>query len=242
MNKLRVLDLFSGIGGFSLGLDRTGGFETVAFCEIEEFPQKVLMKHWPGVPIFEDVCELKGEDVGPVEVICGGFPCQDVSVSGAKAGIGEGSRTGLFHHMLRIATEMEAPPYIIFENVGGFLSGPTDNPGEWFGNFLRELAKIGYDAEWFCLSASSIGAPHQRERVWIVAYPDTAQCERGGISRRVYEEHAYFSDARWGQDKPGVERASDGVPDQMDRLASLGNAVVPQIPEMIGHAILETYK
>ena len=85
MRKLRVLDLFSGIGGFSLGLERTGGFETVAFCEIEEFPRKVLAKHWPGAPIFEDVCKLKGEDVGAIDVICGGFPCQDIYFAGQDA-------------------------------------------------------------------------------------------------------------------------------------------------------------
>lgn len=82
MRKLRVLDLFSGIGGFSLGLERTGGFETVAFCEIDPFCRRVLAKHWPAVPCFEDVTKLRGEDVGPVDVICGGFPCQDISSAG----------------------------------------------------------------------------------------------------------------------------------------------------------------
>ena len=243
MRKLRVLDLFSGIGGFSLGLERTGGFETVAFCEIEEFPRKVLRKHCPDVPIFNDVRELRGEDVGPVDVICGGFPCQDISISGKAAGIGSGTRSGLFYHMLRLATENESErmPYIVFENVSRILGGPSDDPGKWFGDFLNSLAEVGYDAEWFCLSAASIGSPHERDRIWVIAYPNAAQFERGSISSGVYAQHADFSDSCWGKDKPGVVRTLDGVPNQMDRLAALGNAVVPQIPEMIGNAILKAH-
>ena len=113
-NKLKVLDLFSGIGGFSLGLERTGGFETVAFCEINKFCQKVLKKHWPEVPIFEDVTKLKGEQVGQVDIICGGFPCQDLSTSGQGAGVG-GERSGLWREMARLASELR-PKYIIMEN------------------------------------------------------------------------------------------------------------------------------
>ena len=175
MQKLKVLDLFSGIGGFSLGLERTGGFETVAFCEIEDYPRKVLKKHWPNVPCFDDVTKLKGEDVGPVDVICGGFPCQDLSSAGRGAGIGEGTRSSLFRHMLRLAVECGCP-IIIFENVSRLLSGPSDNPGQWFYEFLRALAEIGYDAEWFCITAASVGAPHERDRIWVVAYPSQLHC------------------------------------------------------------------
>jgi DNA (cytosine-5)-methyltransferase 1 len=243
MKKLRVLDLFAGIGGFSLGLERTGGFETVAFCEIEEFPRKVLAKHWPEVPQYDDVRTLTSDTLArdgiAVDVITGGFPCQDLSASGAQAGIGKGTRSGLFRQMLRLAASLR-PEFVIFENVSRFLSGPKEAPGEWFGEFLWSLAEIGYDAEWFCITAASIGAPHERDRVWVVAYPNEAQLERGCISRRIYAQHANFSDTCWGKDKPGVERASNGVPKQMDRLGCLGNAVVPQIPEMIGHAILES--
>lgn len=243
MNKLRVLDLFSGIGGFSLGLERTGGFETVAFCEIEEFPRKVLAKHWPNVPCYRDVRELTAErltaDGIAVDVICGGFPCQDLSATGSQAGLGEDTRSGLFRHMVRLADEVR-PKFVVFENVARLLSGPKEAPGEWFGQFLGALAKIGHDAEWFSITASSIGAPHERDRVWIVAYPHATQFERGSLSRRIYAQHADFSDTCWGQDKSGVERASNGLPYQMDRLAALGNAVVPQIPELIGNAILQS--
>lgn len=242
MEKLRVLSLFAGIGGFDLGLERTGGFETVAFCEIDPFCQKVLAKHWPGVPIYDDVRTLTAERLATdgiaVDVICGGFPCQDLSSAGAQAGIGENTRSGLFREMLRLAVALR-PKFIVFENVARLLSGPKEDSGRWFWEFLSALAEVGYDAEWFSITSASIGAPHERDRVWIVAYPDTAQLERGRISRRVYAQHADFSDTRWGQDKPGVERASDGIPNQMDRVAALGNAVVPQIPELIGQAILD---
>jgi len=240
-SKLRVMDLFSGIGGFSLGLERTGGFETVAFCEIEPFPRRVLAKHWPEVPCYEDVRTLKGSDIGRVDVICGGFPCQDVSATGDQKGIGEGTRTGLFREMLRLADEC-GRPIIIFENVARFLSGPTEGKGGWFREFLRSLAAIRYDAEWFCITAASIGAAHERDRVWIVAYPNEAQLERGGISRRIYTQHADFSDTCWGKDQPGLERKANGLPHQMDRVGALGNAVVPAIPEMIGRAVLGVYK
>jgi DNA (cytosine-5)-methyltransferase 1 len=234
----RVLDLFSGIGGFSLGLEATKRFETVAFCEIEDYPKRVLAKRWPDIPCHPDVTKLKGGDVGRVDLITGGFPCQDLSATGLMRGIGEDTRSGLFREMLRLAEEC-GRPIILFENVSRLLSGPKENKGEWFYNFLWSLAQIGYDAEWFCISAASVGAPHLRERIWVVAYPNEAQFERGGISRRVYKEHTHFSNSCWGKDKPGVVRTSNGIPSQMDRLGCLGNAVIPKIPEIIGTAIAE---
>lgn len=239
ISKLKVLDLFSGIGGFSLGLERTGRFETCAFCEIEDYPRKVLKHHWPNVPLFRDVRDLKGEDVGTVDVITGGFPCQDLSATGQMRGIGEDTRSGLFREMLRLASETDRP-FILFENVNRLLSGPSEKKGEWFNNFLWSLAEVGYDAEWFCLSAASVGAPHLRERLWVVAYPNETQLERGGISRRVYEEHTNFGNSCWGKDKPGVVRTLNGVPSQMDRLGCLGNAVVPEIPFIIGKALVSS--
>lgn len=254
---LKVLDLFSGIGGFSLGLERTGGFETVAFCEIEEFPRKVLTKHWPGVPIFGDVRKLTGEQVGTIDVITGGFPCQDLSVAGKQAGI-EGDRSGLWSEIARLIGELR-PKYIIVENVANLLSGPNGRPGQWFGRVLGDLAEIGYDAEWHCIPASSIGAPHIRDRVWILAYPKQIQRVRAifngdnetqrtrpwpetqrdnnGIRFKMGEEGCSIFGG-W-LDKPDPERMVDGVPDWSHRLAACGNAVVPQIPEIIGRAILE---
>ena len=131
-DKLRVLDLFSGIGGFSLGLERTGGFETVAFCEIEPFPRRVLAKHWPEVPCYDDVRTLTGDvlrrDGIAVDVITGGFPCQDLSVAGKQRGMGEGTRSGLWSEIVRLVGELR-PQYIIVENVAALLAGPSERRG-----------------------------------------------------------------------------------------------------------------
>lgn len=178
---LRVLDLFAGAGGFTLAGEMAGGYSTVAFCEIDKHAQRVLRANWHDVPVFDDVTKLKGADVGAVDVITGGFPCQDLSSAGRGAGLGEGTRSGLFREMLRLACEVREItgrlPYIIFENVPRLLSGPSEAPGEWFGEFLGALAEVGYDAEWFCITAASIGAPHERERVCVVAYSAKGGCE-----------------------------------------------------------------
>lgn len=238
---LKVLDLFSGIGGFSLGLERTGGFRTVAFCEIEEFPRKVLKKHWPDVPIFEDVRTLHAADLPePVDVICGGFPCQDLSCAGKQAGF-DGERSSLYKEMLRLIGECR-PKYTIFENVTALLTGAG---GRWFSQFLFDLAEIGQDAEWHCIPASSVGAPHQRDRVWIISYSNGS----GLQGRRLNGERSRESSSWEGVVKASwVETASklcgmdDGVPNRVDRLKALGNAVVPQVVEVIGRAILEAYR
>lgn len=168
---MKVLDLFSGIGGFSYGLESTGGFETVAFAECEPYPIAVLKKHWPTVRVYEDVRQITAtrlfrDGIEP-DVITGGFPCQDISTAGQQAGI-EGERSGLWSECARILGEVR-PRYAIFENVTNLLSG---NEGKWFERVLWDISKVGYDAEWHCISASSIGAPHKRDRVWIVAYPN----------------------------------------------------------------------
>ena len=256
--KLRVLDLFSGIGGFSLGLERTGGFETVAFCEIEEFPRRVLAKHWPEVPCYHDVTKLTGDilarDGIAVDVITGGFPCQDLSVAGKQAGMGNGTRSGLWSKIVRLIGEIR-PAYVIVENVSDLLSGPSFRRGAWFGRVLGDLAECGYDAEWRNIPAWVLGLPHKRERVWIVAYPQ--QDRRPGVL-------PYFASEReakgFGQNQAAVALAASRRLDaiargELDRespflngdhglsyvvggLGAGGNAVVPQIPELIGRAIL----
>jgi site-specific DNA-cytosine methylase len=167
---LRVLDLFSGIGGFSLGLGRTGGFKTVAFCEIESFPRKVLAKHWPEVPCYHDVRELTADRLAAdgigIDVICGGFPCQDISVAGAGAGLA-GERSGLWSEFARLIGELQ-PKYAIVENVSALLS-------RGLANVLGDLAALGYDAEWHCIPASAVGATHRRDRIWIVAYANRSE-------------------------------------------------------------------
>ena len=179
---LKVLDLFSGIGGFSLGLERTGGFETVAFCEIEKFPQKVLAKHWPRVPIYNDVMELtndrlRADGIFP-DIITGGFPCQDISVAGNQKGIDEGTRSGLWSECARLVGEIR-PDYAIFENVTALLSGES---GKWFERVLWDLSEVGYDAEWHCIPASELGAHHHRDRVWIICHPQKLQRNGGNTN------------------------------------------------------------
>lgn len=285
MKKLRVLDLFSGIGGFSLGLERTGGFETVAFCEIEPFPRKVLAKHWPEVPCYEDVRTLTADTlsrdgIGPVDVITGGFPCQDLSLAGKQAGMGEGTRSGLWSEIVRLTRELR-PRYVIVENVANLLSGPSEQRGGWFGRVLGDLAECGYDAQWENIPAGALGAPHRRERVWIVAYPTEerqpearkfrleqsakrlSRSSQKALSADPWQERAEgvqhrkvsgfgafqgFQNVRRVEDlrdrpdlpPPLFRGGRDGVPDWVDRVGACGNAVIPQIPELIGHAILES--
>jgi DNA (cytosine-5)-methyltransferase 1 len=237
---LKVLDLFSGIGGFSLGLERTGGFKTVAFCEIDPYCRKVLAKHWPGVPIYEDVRELTGEDIR-ADIICGGFPCQDVSSSGKKAGVGSGHQSGLWREFLRLIRTV-TPRYAIVENVSDLLS-------RGLGDVLRDLASSGYDAEWHSIPASFVGLPQARERIWIIAYPDS----RGGEGRAQSDSAAFKPPIcsprhdhdglalaqHWARQAPSrIRRMDDGLPNGTHRLRALGNSLVPAIPELIGRAIL----
>ncbi|MCZ7502014.1 DNA cytosine methyltransferase [Agrobacterium sp. ST15.13.015] len=258
MSKLRVLDLFSGIGGFSLGLERTGGFETVAFCEIEEFPRRVLAKHWPKVPCYHDVRTLTADvlrnDGIAVDVICGGFPCQDLSVAGKKLGLA-GERSGLWSEIDRLVGELR-PKFLIVENVANLLAGPSTKPGGWFGRVLGDLAERRYNAEWRNIPAWVMGRPHERERVWIVAYPEQERWEGvlpNFLSKREAEEFGQGQasialaassdlDARARRvldSEPLCFPTNDGVPDLVAKLGACGNAVVPQIPEFIGRRILE---
>ena len=340
---MKVLDLFSGIGGFALGLEAVG-FETAAFCEIDPYAQKVLKKNWPGVPIYDDVRRITADrlvsDGVGVDVITGGFPCQDISVAGNQKGI-DAERSGLWSECARLLGDVR-PRYAIFENVTNLLTG---DGGNWFKRVLWDISSVGYDAEWHCIPASAIGAHHHRDRVWIVAYPNSdsqsgvalnageihppslftypssggvrqkqeprAECEgatlpelngeaqplaypngdyrRGGDSSKSQRRNAWLepwgscerqldtetdenmadSDSERGcsrdskrQDagdagkspiltrddirgvepwdaEPNVGRVANGVPARSHRLRCLGNAVVPQIPELIGRQIME---
>jgi DNA (cytosine-5)-methyltransferase 1 len=232
--KLKTLDLFAGIGGFSLGLEQTGGFETVAFCEKDEKAQAVLKKHWPNVPVFDDVQILTKDMVYDatgvsVDLITGGFPCQDISTAGKGAGLA-GKRSGLWFQFHRLIDEIQ-PRYALIENVSALRSRGLDQ-------VLWSLAEIGYDAEWHCIPASALGAPHQRDRIWIVAYPHSAHSEGGWLSSRAYEKYADAVSAGWWAVEPPVGRVANGLPGQSHRLKQLGNAVVPQIPQLLGEAIL----
>lgn len=263
---LKVLDIFSGIGGFSLGLERTGGFRTYAFCENDPYCQQVLHKRWPGVPVHGDVRKLtKGHlrwifGIRSVDVICGGFPCQDISSAGAKAGI-RGARSGLWSEYARLIGELR-PRFVIVENVADLLSrGAADVFGD--------LATLGYDAEWHCISAAHLGAPHIRDRLWIVAYPHREGQHAGPVHAEMARISSRLADAisarqqkqigpseaipRRGAGQsagldggerdpwfaePDVGRVAHGIPARVDRLRALGNSIVPQIAELLGRAIL----
>lgn len=159
---LTVGSLFSGAGLCDLGLS-WAGFEHRWFCEIDPFCRAVLAGRWPDIPIYGDVSALKGSELPPVDVLCGGFPCQDVSSGGLRAGIKQGTRSGLWLAYARLIGEIR-PKYVIIENVRGLLSLGIEI-------VLGDLAESGYDAEWTVLPAAALGAPHHRERVFIVAYP-----------------------------------------------------------------------
>jgi DNA (cytosine-5)-methyltransferase 1 len=169
VTKLRVLDLFSGVGAYSLGLERTGGFQTVAFCELEDYPRRILRKHWPDVKIYEDVRELTGARLAADGIvpdwIVAGWPCQDISVAGTGSGL-DGARSGLWGEIARLAGELR-PQGLLLENSSNLLS---INNGADFGRVLGDLAALGYNAEWHCLPAAAFDAPHIRDRLWIVAH------------------------------------------------------------------------
>jgi len=325
--KLKILDLFSGIGGFSLGLEATGHFETAAFCEIEPYCKQVLKKHWPTVPIFDDIRQLKGTDIGTIDIITGGYPCQPFSVAGKQKA--EQDPRHLWPEYFRLIQELR-PTWVIGENVSGHIKLGLDS-------VLEDLASEGYSTRTFSISASSIGANHKRERVWTVAYSGSiANAMRGidnslskesrswsyyegrgrgnanGIShpstnerldskdvensRRTLWQRGQFSkenedeigkenanqfkrssgtskidvantDSKrqqeqwrpisverqrkegqelecksWWESEPRVGRVAHGIPKRVDRLKTLGNAVVPHIPYYIGQAIVESYQ
>ena len=306
-----ALDLFSGIGGFSLGLTRAG-FRTTAFCEIEEYPRSILQKHWPTVPIFNDVKELHASDLPePIDLICGGYPCQPFSVAGQRKGKNDDRH--LWPEIVRIIRELDAttgkPTWCIFENVSGHVSMGLDQ-------VLFDLEAEGYAAWPFIVPACAVNAPHRRDRVWIVAYakhserrqklrpcdglagtlglPQREESASGlGICGEIFADtdtkHGDISGLRAGQipqqqkadiqgnsvaypsstgqqerdtapqpsgqghfartnfervannewiTLPGVRARNDGLPNRVARLKALGNAVVPQIVEAIGQAIL----
>ncbi|WP_395175840.1 DNA cytosine methyltransferase [Roseibium alexandrii] len=253
--KLKILDLFSGIGGFSLGLERTGGFETVAFCEIEPWPQRILRKHWPDIPLYEDVREvtrdrLVADGITGIDILTGGFPCQDLSLSGRRAGI-EGERSGLWSEVHRLIGELR-PLYAVMENVWNLLAGPSEQPGRWFGRVLADLAEVGYDAEWHCIPAAAVGADHHRERVWIIAYAsevgwlgDRSVFSKGTIiepAPRTPETVLHPVDYQRLLDRGDLPdiRKDARLSGAVDRIGAVGNTVQVQIPQLIGEAILRT--
>ena len=220
--KLKVLDLFSGIGGFSLGLERTGGFETVAFCEIDPFCQKVLNKHWPDVPIYEDVRTLDYD--GEIDIITGGFPCQPFST----ASRGRITAEDMWPEFERITGEVK-PKFAIAENVS---KEPIDRAAEHFRNLGMQCIVVR-------ISGDDIGADHTRNRWWAIAHPYKSSKLQSAIHAETSVMRS-LSNHIWG---PEAYKASvclsDGFPSGLAGNRTFGNAVMPQIPELLGRSILQ---
>ena len=174
MKGLRMLDTFAGIGGFSYAATKlVGGYRTTQFIEIDPFCQKILKKHFPFTPIHDDIRTFTAIP-GQYDVICGGFPCQSISVAGNRAGITEESRSGIFYELMRVI-RMVRPRFVVLENVAAILNNGLDI-------VLGELSQTGYDAEWSVISASSLGACHKRSRWWCVAYTNDYGLPTSSIS------------------------------------------------------------
>lgn len=246
---MKFVSLFSGVGGFDIGFERAG-MQCVAMCELEPQARKVLDYHWPEVPKFKDVRDVGKHNLPVFDVLCGGFPCQDVSRANVKRKGFEGERSGLWGEFARIICETK-PRWIVVENVAGLLSV---NDGWDFGCVLSDLAGSGYDAEWRVLRAADVGLPHLRERIFIVAYPASIGCTSPKIflhsNYKGFTETAVggwrarytYSDNGKLWKVPDFEflRMDDGVSDELDRkrYALLGNALIPQLVQWIGERIL----
>jgi DNA (cytosine-5)-methyltransferase 1 len=239
---LTVGSLFSGIGGLDLGLERAG-MRVIWQSEIDPFCCKILKKHWPGVVNYGDIRNIEWQHVEQPDVICGGYPCQPFSNAGKRQG--EQDPRHLWPVMFDAICNLR-PRYAIMENVRGHLS-------MGFGTVLRDLAKIGFNAEWQVLPAAAVGAPQKRERLFIVAYPNNTRgersydnakhtrpvCERYEIFKPIKPSSSFVNEQQW-LSEPRLDRVATGIPQRVDRLKGLGNAVVPQIGEYLGRCILDT--
>ena len=205
---LNVLDIFSGIGGFSIGLE-AASMQTVAFCEINPFCRKILTRHWPSIPIFSDITTIDKKDLKTlprIDIIAGGFPCQDISVAGKGGGI-KAKRSGLWKEFARLINDIR-PKYAIIENVANLRSTGLIS-------VLQDLWEIGYDAEWHCIPASAFGAPHRRDRIWIIAYPSCIS--KVGLSIRKEETESTFGDSCKNASDPDCKRCEHREYNQQGR-------------------------
>lgn len=238
--KPLVGSLFSGIGGLDLGLERAG-MEIAWQVEKDLFCQTILQMRFPHVRLHPDVKTFIPGEGSRVDIIAGGFPCQDISQLGKKAGL-SGERSGLWFEMLRIIRALR-PRFVLLENVPNLLRRD-------FGAILTGLASCGYDAEWKVLSAAGSGAPHLRERLFLIAHPDGYRLPRWPVHRRCSkfwqkgkEQLARFLQTGVRLDLPeiGFCRMDDGISQRMEQSRALGNAVVPQLAQSIGEALIETF-
>lgn len=223
---LRELALFAGAGGGILG-GHLLGWETVCAVEWNEYAASVLCSRQnegilPPFPIWEDVQSFNGKPWrGLVDVVSGGFPCTNISSAGRGEGI-EGAASGMWKHMARIIGEVR-PAFAFMENSPMLTS-------RGLGVVLGDLAALGYDAEWGCLSGAQLGADHERDRIWIVASDaNLPQRKRGRISSGIHQENANSCYTRWWEDSPRVHGKDDGVAFRVDRLKAIGNGQIPVV-------------
>lgn len=255
--KLKVLDLFSGIGMFSYGLEKTGLYKTVAFCENDPKCRQVLKKHWPETYCYRNITKLEwydgylySEECGvagftSIDVLCGGFPCQDLSLAKRDAEGLNGSKSGLWSDYLRLIRDIK-PKGVIIENVSTLQSRGLDR-------ILCELNSVGYDAEWHCLTAKAFGAYHERDRLFILAYSRSFRREgfkpfqyfekvgQGWESCKTIVQQIYDNPFRRSNSYPqpllcGMDVRSPG---RMDRLKQVGNTVYWPIVEQLGYHMHE---
>ena len=257
---MTIGSLFSGIGGLELGLERAGLGPVRWQCEIDPFCRSVLQKHWPTVERFHDVTQPRRYP--KVDIICGGFPCQDVSSAGKRRGIG-GARSGLWRHFASVVRQVK-PRVVVVENV-------ASGKAAWLPTVRRDLHLLGYDSTAYALSAADVGAPHRRRRLFVVAYAyrhsksalplnaevagaspssssdatNESELSSAGLASRSGSQAPPIGTgarlAGWGNPKPEMVRVVHGVPRGLDsaRRKSLGNSVVPQCAEVIGRVIAD---
>lgn len=236
---MTVGELFAGIGGIGLGLERAG-MDVKWAVEYDPYAAAVYRKNFPDVQVIEqDITTIDFTELEPVDMLAGGFPCQDISYAGKGKGIKNGTRSGLWKEYWR-AIDVLRPGFVLVENVSALLD-------RGLGCVLGDLAAIGYNAEWNCIPAAAAGARHFRRRIFIVAYPYQHQHskQRESRCREVSQElgrsrlrNREAQDGCWTTE-PDLARMADGIPLQMDRIKCLGNAVVPQVAEFIGRRIME---
>lgn len=233
--KMNFLDLFSGIGGFALGAYWAGlRFENHYYSEIDPYTVKVYQQRFPDSIGLGDIKNVKVSDLPSGDwIMAGGFPCQPHSMSGERRA--ENDERDLWPQCARMLRELR-PRFAVFENVPGLL---TSSGGRFFNRVLSDISESGYACEWKIISAASLGAPHQRDRIYIVAYPDGTQFQGGGISCGGQEKYSDSSVEGWWKTEPRLDRMANGLPNQMERLHAIGNAIVPEIAEMIFRRIRE---
>lgn len=235
---MNALSLFSGIGGLDIAAE-WAGFKTIAFCERDRYCQKVLAKHWPGVKIYDDVRTIDTAGLPRIELLHGGYPCQPFSSAGKRAGCKD--ERHLWPHMLDIIRQTR-PTWVVGENVKGHISMGIDD-------VLDDLESEGFETRAFSIPAGAVKAPHSRERVFVVSYSEgnrhRAGREIGDICKKNGGQRGGLLSKptlpTWWDTEPGICRVAHGVPDRVDRLKALGNAVVPQQAYPIFAAIAEAY-